>query len=160
MSLRKEAMKKLDYIFSNGVVVEITGQGRGQGNSNSMPAKGAMLEEWVFKSFSRQGWDCEKSPYWIDMPNKSRFCPDIVLTKEGKIYGFVECYAGQQLMKKKDGILYIVDHLKPELFVLTDGSYYEVYFNGRYVDTMTVPISFLGFSQLRRMKTYYDLLGK
>ena len=83
MSLRKEAMKKLDYIFSNGVVVEITGQGRGQGNSNSMPAKGAMLEEWVFKSFSRQGWDCEKSPYWIDMPNKSRFCPDIVLTKEG-----------------------------------------------------------------------------
>ena len=52
-----------------------------------------------------------------------------------------------------------VDPEKVENTVLTDGVNYEVYFDGKYLGTMTVPMSFSRFGQLKRFDYYAKRLN-
>ena len=124
------------------------------------PLPESILEKEIAQRFQDSGWDCMFHTQRLKTPDGRMFCPDIVLAKDGKVYGYVECFTPQLLTPDRvNRITYGVEELKPEIFVLTDGVNYEVYFDGKYLGTMTVPMSFSRFGQLKRFDYYAKRLN-
>ena len=120
--------------------------------------RGPELEKRMLNLFSKQGWDCTQT-YKIRLSDDLCLIPDITLAKDDHIYGFVECFLGSINERHRERIIYLLETYKPELFIITNGLHYEVYFDGKYVGTMTVPIGYYEFSQRKRLQTYADMLG-
>lgn len=112
------------------------------------------LEAQVRKMFADQDWDCDMD-YTLKFKDHN-FRPDITLSKNGKVIGYVECYSKHKRMTPEfqQQILHIFDIVKPELFILTDGVVFETYVDGDYKGTMTVPISYQSYSTPKRLFAY------
>ena len=105
------------------------------------------IEKQMVDLFQKQGWDCKLTSEPIRVAEGNSFIPDITLENDGRVFGYVECYGDVIAEKKQEQILYILDTCKPELFILTNGANYEVYFDSKYVGSMTVPIGYNEFTQ-------------
>ncbi len=118
--------------------------------------EGPLLEARMCEQFSKYGWDCNKINKKIEISPNSFFYPDITLSKDNHVYGFVDCYLGSITKRKLETVIFILEQYKPELFILTNGISYEVYFDCKYVGTMTVP---MGYNEFKRLFAYASALG-
>lgn len=118
--------------------------------------RGIELERRVAEVFAKEGWECKSDPSaWTGF--------DITLRKDDHIYGYVETYICDKqnphffahfMKNKMQHIQQHLDELKPELFILTDGMSYEIYFNCKYAMTTTVPIGYHEYKTLCRLSAY------
>ena len=118
---------------------------------------GDMLEINMTELFSKNGWECNRQVRIKDTSGRI-YIPDITLTKDGKEYGFVECVYGDISEQKIKQIMYMIDMLKPQLFILTDGVSFEVYLDSKYIGTMNTPLSYESFVERSRLLEYYNAI--
>ncbi len=114
--------------------------------------QGLEHEKRIADLFTKAGWDCD-----LSHPN-NQF--DITLKKDGKIYGYVDTYLGcnpKTLDRLARRVKTILDEIKPELYILTDGYSYEIYINGRYFITTNVIMEYDDYSRVKRLSLYYKL---
>lgn len=106
--------------------------------------KGAEMEEAIRQEFTEAGWECTNS-------NKAKQM-DITLAKGGKEIGYVDCYCGalsKQLVQRKiAGTKHFLEEVKPPLFVLTNGDFYEMYIFGKYAGIMHTAITYELFCKM------------
>lgn len=113
---------------------------------NGKAIMGMELEIRVFNAFSHAGWECI-------MANSTR-SHDITLTKNGKVFGYIEIYICSNVnafKRKIERIIHAVKEEKPPVFILTDGITFETYFDGVYYDTLTLPVSYTLFLNRERL---------
>lgn len=92
----------------------------------------------------------------LTIPDDDSTLPDIILTDDGNITAYVECYNEHLSEEKQKKILDVISQRKAELVILTNGITFETYYNSKYIDTMTVPMGRREFKQLKRVTHYYN----
>ena len=96
--------------------------------------------------FSRLDWDVSVDEVYKLRKDSKPLKPSFILRHNGKIYGFVEVIEkgniSQESLKKTMELSdRIIKHIKPIIFVLTNGYAFEVYHKGKSFGTLTVPPS-------------------
>lgn len=124
---------------------------------NDAAMEGIYLEKRMVKLFEKAGWDC-KSCTPSDVF-------DIELCKDGKSFGYVVTYMCKNPRDMKrvvdrilDRIMELLNSVKPEIFILTDGKSFETYFRGEYFSTTTIPLEYNVYMQMNRLLAYYVLI--
>lgn len=105
---------------------------------------GPELEAHIINIFTKAGWNC------VFAKEPSSF--DVVLTKGGVEYGYVEAIYmmnGRALKRKVEKIKACLEELKPMLFIVTNGTVFETYFDGVYYATTTIPIEYQAFVKMQ-----------
>lgn len=109
----------------------------------------------IVKAFKENGWDCQIAD------NSCKF--DIILFHLNKPCGYIETFIcsdlknnNRLLNQKIENIQNCIAELKPEVFILTDGTTFENYFDGAFHSTTHIPISHREFSQRKILISYYD----
>ena len=96
------------------------------------------LEEKCIALFSRLGWD-------ISYPNPGGADPgyDLELKYNGEIYGAVEVINQKNLKEDARRITaaleYVITHIKPKIFVITNGFAFDIYHYGKFYATLSAP---------------------
>ena len=93
--------------------------------------------------FTRLGWEVSVGEIYKPRKDSKPLKPSFILRYNGKIYGFVEVidkdYISQESLKKTMELSdRIIKHIKPIIFVLTNGYVFEVYHKGKSFGTLTV----------------------
>ncbi len=115
------------------------------------------VESHCINIFTNLGWDVEREK----IVEGINFRPDITLSYNGQTCGFVEIVADMSIeiiKRKKDLMTSFLDEVKPRLFVLTNGESFDIFYNGKYATTQTVPPSPEGMSAMGRIMMYYEKL--
>ena len=95
--------------------------------------------------FENLGWDVRTEEFFELGRNRRHnpFVCDIVLRHDGEIYGFVEVINRENLKEKAEKVLAVlnsvVGHLKPKVFIITNGFTYDLYHFGEFYGSLTVP---------------------
>lgn len=154
---------KTDYIITlpdgSQTTMEVTNQNMPQFNMDGLI--GAELEEACASLFSNLGWDVKKET--IITLEKGVFRPDIELSDGGKVYGYVEVVTSMEpkdLVAKQQTIKVIMDKCKPELFVLTNGIIFDIFYNGNFAGTQSVPPTPETLKEKKRLTAYANALLK
>lgn len=119
------------------------------------------LEEACAQLFSNLGWRVKKEQ--IVTLETGSFCPDIVLSDGDRDCGYVEVVTSMEpeaLLKKKEAIQVIIDKCKPELFVLTNGMVFDIFYNGKFAGSQTTPPSVDTMKRNARLMAYYNAVMK
>ena len=119
------------------------------------------LEDACAQLFSNVGWRVKKEQ--IVTLETGSFCPDIVLSDGDRDCGYVEVVTSmepQALLEKKKDIQVIIDKCKPDLFVLTNGMIFDIFYKGKFVGSQTTPPSVDTIRRNARLKAYYDAFIK
>lgn len=115
------------------------------------------IEKECAQVFSNLGWDIDQESV-IELEHQ-RYRPDITLTYKGIVYGYVEVvgqFSFECLKRKKEQINKLIEFSKTKLFILTEGESYDIFYDGKYVATQTVPPSPEGVRAIRRLMAYYQ----
>ncbi len=119
------------------------------------------LEKACIILFSNLGWSVKTQQRLVY--ESETFCPDLILSDRNKVYGFVEIVTSMDnntLIRKKKTIQLILEKYKPELFILTNGIIFDVFYNGKYKGSQTTPLSLETVKQNERIRVYYETLMK
>ena len=116
-----------------------------------------LIIERCIKIFTNLGWsvECERTIEGLSLR------PDIVLSFEGKTYGYVEVVGDKDIdivVRKKEEIAYYLENNKPEIFILTNGIIFDIFYEGRYSNTLTVPPSPENYKAYKRLNVYFEKL--
>lgn len=89
----------------------------------------------------KMGWSVSFEE-WI---GETKFRADLVLRYNDKNYGFVEVVDSNNIIEKSKSICLIIDNvvknLKPPIFILTNGAFYDIYHYGELYATLDNPPS-------------------
>ena len=92
--------------------------------------------------FERLGWEV-RTEELFEIGRKNPFRCDIVLRHNDEIYGFVEVINRDNLKEKAEKVLSVlnsvVGHLKPKVFIITNGFSFDLYHFGDFYGSLTVP---------------------
>lgn len=108
-----------------------------------------MLEREVMqkcvKIFENLGWDV-RTEVFFELGRGGRHNPyvfDIVLWYKGEIYGAVEVINRSNLKEEARRITavleYAMTHIKPKIFVITNGFAFDVYHGDKFYATLSAP---------------------
>ena len=117
------------------------------------------LEANCANLFANLGWGVGKGERIDGVP----YIPDITLLHHGDVYGYVDVVGEMMvdmLIKKKESIESFLTGVKPKLYILTNGKSFDVFYNGKYATTQTVPPSPDVVTFADRMTTYYSYFRK
>ena len=117
------------------------------------------LELEVAQVFSNLGWNVTMDSGKAD----NGLVTDLQLVSDGKVCGYVEVFSlssREAAVRKKERVQKIVKEMRPDFFILTNGVLYDVFFDGNYVTSMTVPPSPERVAQMRRLAIYYSAFRK
>ncbi len=104
----------------------------------------------VVKIFEAAGWRCDTKPENLRFSNGMPFKPDLKISNGNSFCGYVEIYLPHRdKIEKMKYVLGILKTFNPELFILTNGESYEVYFDGKYKGSMTVPLECHSYCKIR-----------
>lgn len=113
------------------------------------------LESQCVELFTNLGWNVERG----GNTEGEIFRPDITLSYQGHTYGYVGIMGNMDidmLKEKKKRIASFLETEKPTLFVLTNGGSFDIFYNGKYATTQTIPPSPEGIYTMRRLMAYYE----
>lgn len=99
------------------------------------------LEYRMTSAFQRGGWDVDRTGRY-----------DILLCHDGHEIGIVECifaYNENPFPVRDAKRIKKFFNQDIPLFILTDGANYEVYYDGQFIGSMTVPLSYAGYTYTR-----------
>ena len=109
------------------------------------------LVQVVSKIFSNLGWtvNLQKKVFFGDRPHSL----DIVLLFSEHVCGIVEVFAPlktKNIMAKREQIKTIINYLKPEIFILTNGFVFEIFYDGKFFNSQSIPPSIQTFHQIKK----------
>lgn len=160
-------MSEFDYnvILPNGeeILMEVTEKSIPQklDNINIEELSEAELKEICANLFSNLGWTVKNEQ--IITLETGTFQPDIVLSDGKKDYGFVEVITSMDpktIQEKKEVIQVIMDKCKPDLFILTNGMVFDIFYNGKFTGSQSTPPSINTVKRNARLTSYYNALMK
>lgn len=94
--------------------------------------------------FTRLGWDVSVGEVYKPRKDSKPLKPSLILRHNSKIYGFVEVIEkgnnSLESMKKTVELSdRVIKHIKPIIYILTNGFTYEIYHYGKGYGILTVP---------------------
>lgn len=152
-------MSNIDYTLKmpdgSTVTMEVT-------NKNIPPIDvegltGDELGSACAKLFSNLGWIVKEEQ--IVTLETGTFCPDIVLSDGTKDCGFVEVVTSmepKEIAQKKETIQVIMDKCKPEVFILTNGMIFDIFYKGKFIGSQSTPPSVDTVRKHARLTAYYN----
>lgn len=106
--------------------------------------KGLEAEAKCYSILTALGWDVLRDQKCLSIEGV-QITPDFTLTKNGRAYGYAEVKAISDLQMKNKSVinkaLYFVNSLKPDIFIFTNNSFFDLYLRGEYYGTLTLPPS-------------------
>lgn len=97
--------------------------------------------------FENLGWEVRTEEFF-ELGRGGRYNPfvcDIVLRHNGEIYGAVEVINQKNLKEDARRITaaleYVITHIKPKIFVITNGFAFDIYHYGKFYATLSAPPS-------------------
>lgn len=154
-------MSEIDYVVKMADGSEIVIEGIERPLIHMDELSGQDLEKACMILFSNLGWSV-KTQQRLAYESET-FCPDLVLSDGNKDYGFVEIVTSMDnntLIKKKKIIQLIIEKYKPELFILTNGIIFDVFYDGKYKGSQTTPPSLETVKRNERIRAYCEALMK
>lgn len=122
---------------------------------------GQELESACATLFSNLGWVVKEEQ--IVTLERGTFRPDLVLSDGDKDYGFVEVVTSMEpkaLAAKREAIQVIMDKCKPDLFILTNGVVFDIFYNGKFAGSQTIPPSIETVRSNSRLMAYANAFMK
>lgn len=115
---------------------------------------GTELENRCQVLFENLGWEVTK-----EMPKESNlFMSDLALWNNSELYGYVEiitAFDSKALQKRKNEIIDMLSSIKPKIFIITNGFSFDVFYDGFYSTTLSVPPAADDVDRARRLFLYY-----
>lgn len=156
-------MANIDYKVTmpdgEEITVEVTNKEIPPINIQGMSGK--ELEAECVKLFSNLGWTV-KVEQIVELETGT-FRPDIVLSDGDKDCGYVEVITSmgyKELTQKQEVIQVIMDKCKPEVFIVTNGVVFDIFYNGEFAGSQTTPPSIDTVRRISRLKAYYNAYAK
>ena len=122
---------------------------------------GSELKEACKKLFNNLGWKIKQDS--IVKMESGIFEPDIILQINGKDCGYVEVitsYEQQDIIDKQEVVKAIIDECKPRVFVLTNGKVFDIFYDGIFSCTQSLPPTMEDVERHERLSAYLKSLMK
>lgn len=122
---------------------------------------GKALEDACLRLFSNLGWTVRKEE--VVNVASGMVQPDFVLSDGDREFGYVEVITStnaDSLAQKKNVIQVMVDQCKPDVFIITNGMVFDIFYKGKFAGSMSNPPSPATVKQNARLMSYCNAFMK